>query len=223
MHEIKLIETAELKIAGDGAGEFEGRASTFGTIDSYGDTVDKGAFAATIPEFIERGFIGWGHDWADPIGLITAAEERDDGLWITGKFHSDPEAQKYRQRAKERVDAGRFMGLSIGFEAKKSEPREVEGREKPVRALTEIKLYEVSLVAVPAERNSGVSIVKSGPDPALAMAMLEEFDDPETMLPWLEAQLARLTPVSESSAPSLAPELQQLVDRQRYLEERYGV
>jgi HK97 family phage prohead protease len=162
MHEVKTLPLAELKVSGDGTGDFEGRASTFGTIDSYGDTIDKGAYAATIPEFLERGFIGWGHDWKDPIGFVTAAEERADGLWITGKFHGDPAAQAYRTRAKERVEAGKFMGLSIGFEAEEYELRSLPDVSEKVRALTKIKLYEVSLVAVPAERNSHVTVVKSG-------------------------------------------------------------
>jgi hypothetical protein len=164
VREVKTLPLAELKIAGapDSVGEFEGRASTFNTIDSYGDTIDPGAYAATLPEFLDRGFIGWSHDWDQPIGFLTAAEERADGLWITGQFHGDAEAQKYRQRARERVAAGKFMGLSIGFEAEEWEMRKIEESEDPIRALTKIKLYEVSLVAVPAERNSGVTTVKSG-------------------------------------------------------------
>lgn len=168
MREHKTLALAELKIAGGDAGEFEGRASTFGTVDSYGDTIDPGAYKDTIPQFLTRGFIGWGHDWADPIGIVTKAEERDDGLWITGQFHSDPDAQRWRIRARERVESNKFMGLSIGYEAEEYEMRELEAPVRnrwgewtdKVRALTKIKLYEVSLVTVPAEENSGVATIK---------------------------------------------------------------
>jgi hypothetical protein len=167
----KTLPFAELKIVGaDGdAGSFEGYASVFGTIDSYGDTIDRGAYTQTLPQFLTRGFIGWGHDWNEPIGIVTDAHEDGKGLFITGQFHSDSDAQKFRSRAKERVAAGKFMGLSIGYEAEGYEMRTVEQPFRnswgelsdKVRALTKIKLYEVSLVTVPSEENSGVTAVKS--------------------------------------------------------------
>lgn len=169
MRESKTFPFAELKIvAGDGPGSFEGRASTFGTVDSYGDTIEPGAYKDTIPQFLNRGFIGWGHDWNDPIGYVLSAEERLDGLYVTGTFHSDADAQKYRQRARERMEAGKFMGLSIGYEAEAWEMRKVETPVRgmwgeltdKVRALTKIKLFEISLVTVPAEENSGVTTLK---------------------------------------------------------------
>jgi uncharacterized protein len=169
--EHKTFAFAELKIAStesDGAGSFEGYASVFGTIDAYGDTIERGAYVDTIPQFLTRGFIGWGHDWNEPIGIVTDAREDGKGLFISGQFHSDPAAQVIRTRAKERVAAGKFMGLSIGYEAENYEMRTVDQPFRnnwgelsdKVRALTKIKLYEVSLVTVPAEENSGVTAVK---------------------------------------------------------------
>jgi len=169
LRETKTLPLAEFKVTADKAvGTFEGRASTFGSVDSYGDVVDNGAYRETIPQFLTRGFISWGHDWANPIGMVTAAEERSDGLWVTGEFHSDEESQRYRQRAKERLDAGKFMGLSIGYEAEEWEMRKVDEPVRTrwgdfsdeVRALTKIKLYEVSLVTVPAEPMAGLSSIK---------------------------------------------------------------
>ena len=186
--ETKVLALTEFKLESDGdAGTFEGYASRFGTIDSYGDTIDRGAYKDTIPEFLERGFLGWGHDWADPIGFFTEAREREDGLYVKGQFHSDPEAQVKRQRVKERAEAGKFMGLSIGFEPLDFEFRDEDGRQ--VRALTRIKLHEVSLVTVPAEHGSGVTRVKgqlpelpAGPGeviaalPAVLKAAIDAFD-----------------------------------------------
>lgn len=208
MREVKTLPLTELKVSadeGDGPGEFEGRASTFGTIDSYGDTIDPGAYKTTIPEFLERGFIGWGHDWTDPIGFVKSAEERADGLYVTGQFHSDVQAQTYRQRAKERVAAGKFMGLSIGFEAEAWEMRQVEEREDPIRALTQIKLYEVSLVAVPAERNSGVTTVKSG------IPFATEFEAARDAVRSAVDRAERLVALRESEGRSLSAENWQLI------------
>lgn len=171
MRETKTFPLAELKIAasGEGSGTFEGRASTFGTVDSYGDTIVPGAYQDTIPQFLTRGFIGWGHDWNEPIGYVTSAEERLDGLYIAGTFHSDADAQKFRTRAAERMAAGKFMGLSIGYKSEGWEMRQVDTPVRnqwgeftdKVRALTKIRLYEVSLVTVPAEENSGLTGIKN--------------------------------------------------------------
>lgn len=154
MRENKTLALVEYKDTGDGSGEFEGRASTFNEVDSYGDTVAAGAYKETIPEFLKRGFISWHHEWDNPIAMVVAAEERSDGLWIKGQFHSDPEAQKYRTRVRERMAKGMFTGLSIGYEAIDWEMKE------EVRVLKRIKLYEVSIVSVPAEANSGLSSIK---------------------------------------------------------------
>ena len=92
-------------------GELVGRASTFGSVDSYGDRVAPGAYAKTLGTFVQRGFLGWSHQWDKPIGFISWAREGDDGLWIGAKFHSDPEAQRIRSVVKERIEAGRFVGM----------------------------------------------------------------------------------------------------------------
>lgn len=168
--ENKTLPLTELKITANGgeAGTFEGRASTFGSVDSYADVVVPGAYRDTIPEFLSRGFIGWGHDWREPVGIVTAAEERADGLYVSGQFHSTDLAQQARTIARERVAAGKFMGLSIGYEAEAWEMRQVEQPVRnawgeftdKVRALTKIKLFEVSLVLIPAESQAGVTTIK---------------------------------------------------------------
>lgn len=166
MREVKVVPFSDFKA--DDTGDFSGRASTFGTVDSYGDTVEPGAYVDTLPQFRTRGFIGWGHDWDNPIGYVTAAEERADGLYISGKFHSDAEAQRRRQIAKERVDQGLFMGLSIGYEIEEAEERQVAEPVKgkwgewtdKIRVLKKLRLFEVSLVMVPAEANSGLTAIK---------------------------------------------------------------
>lgn len=138
----------------DGAGSFVGRASTFNSLDSYGDKVAPGAYVKTLPQFKTHGFVAWSHDWANPIAMVSDAYEKEDGLYIEAKFHSDPQAQVYRTRVKERMDAGQFMGLSIGYKT------DSWRMEEDVRVLEAITLYEVSLVSVPAEPKAGLTMVK---------------------------------------------------------------
>lgn len=148
------LDAADFKMTDSGAGGFTGRASTFNSLDSYGDKVAPGAYAKTLDQFKTHGFIAWSHDWTNPIAMVGDAYEKEDGLWVEAKFHSDPAAQTYRTRVKERIDAGQFMGLSIGYKTDKWH------MEDETRILDEITLYEVSLVSVPAEPKAGLTMVK---------------------------------------------------------------
>jgi HK97 family phage prohead protease len=152
--ELKTLPLAEYKVLADGSGTFEGYASVFGGVDSYGDTIDPGAYADTIPEFLHNGFLAWGHDWHDPIATPLSAYEDGKGLYITAQFHSHADAQRARVIAAERLERGKSMGLSIGYEALEWEMRKVDTAVRnewgeltdKVRALKKIKLFEVSLV-----------------------------------------------------------------------------
>lgn len=164
----KTLPLVEAKIAGDGNGAVEGYASTFGNVDSYGDTIDPGAYAATLSSFLRDGFVAWGHDWSFPVAMPTSAVEDRRGLYLTAAFHSDPEAQRARSIVAERLAGGKTMGLSIGYEALAWEMRKVETPYRgpfgeltdQVRALTKIKLFEVSLVTVPADEQARVATAK---------------------------------------------------------------
>jgi HK97 family phage prohead protease len=169
----KIIALTDGKLAGDGAGTFTGYASLFGVLDSQGDVVLKGAYAATIPQFLERGFIAWGHDWNDPVATITTAEEDDRGLLLTADFHSDPDSQRARIRTQERLARQKFMGLSIGYTIPDGGAEFAEG----ARLLKQIDLYETSLVTVPALRDAGVVTAKqqAAPCPECAKDALDRL------------------------------------------------
>lgn len=160
MRERKLLTLTQAKADGDGPGRLAGYGSTFGGVDSYRDTIVKGAYAKTIPTFLRDGFIPWGHDWVGyPVATPEVAREDDTGLWIEAEFHSDPESQRARSLVSERLSRGKSMGLSIGYEAKGWDIQEIDGQQ--VRRLLDIELYEVSLVMVPADPNARVADVKS--------------------------------------------------------------
>lgn len=169
MLEHKSISSAEFKFFGDdGRGGFSGYASTFGGVDSYKDTIMPGAYAKTIEPFLSSGFIAIGHSWSDmPIAFPTDAKEDANGLLITAEFHSTPLAQDARKVVQERLAAGKSIGLSIGY-------RVPEGgstmRKDGIRELTDIELFEVSLVTVPADSRAGVTDAKSGPRAGLPFA-----------------------------------------------------
>ncbi len=159
---------------GNGAGEFRGRASTFGSLDSYGDIVVPGAFSATLPDFVQRGFITAGHDWASPVGYVLSAEEKSDGLWVRAAFHSDPASQTVRLKMRERLEAHRHVALSIGYSALEHH-RDASGH----RILTKIGLHEIAIVSIGAEPQAHVVGAKTPPvgpiDPRLTKALQDQI------------------------------------------------
>lgn len=200
--ERKTITLTEFKAAGDGAGTFSGYGSTFGNVDSYGDIVMPGAFADTIPTFLQQGFIGASHDWDEAVAIPTLAREDARGLYIEATFHSDSGSQDVRTRMSERAAAGKSVGLSIGYETKQYEmiaadAAMAQGLAKEgdrenwmggYRLLKQLELYEVSIVTVPANRAATVTGIKS-PE---TMTFAEQQEHAESLVNGLKAYVDRV-------------------------------
>lgn len=140
----------------DANGSFAGYAAVFGNVDAGGEIIAPGAFAGALPDFLRDGFVAWGHDWAEIVAIPTEAYEDQVGLHLAGIFHSTPRGQEARTIAGERLAAGKRMGLSIGYAVARD-----SGPTRP-RTLHEIApLYEVSLVAVPMNREANLVAVKA--------------------------------------------------------------
>lgn len=169
----KTIPFAAAKLAvkaeGEGPGEITGYASVFGGVDAYGDSIMPGAYSETIPDFIVRGALHHEHDTRLRLGTISDASEDAHGLLIRAAFHTDPEAQRVRTQIMERLDRSKFMGLSIGYEPLDIEWRTPKDGEPPppwgdkIRVLKRIKLFEVSVVSVPADADAEILDAKSRP------------------------------------------------------------
>jgi HK97 family phage prohead protease len=160
--ERKILSLTDAVTTDAGPGSFMGYASRWDERDSYGDIVVRGAYTDTLPQFIARGFIAWGHDWTTPVATIREAGEDDQGLLLTADFHSDDVSQRARQITMERLARGKFMGLSIGYTTQADEQTEAG------RLLKKVELFETSLVTVPALASAGVTSAKSDeplPDP----------------------------------------------------------
>lgn len=154
-YERKSVPLVDFKVAGVGAGSFSGYGSVFGNIDSAGDIVAPGAFRNTLPRFLKAGFIAQAHDWTVAIAVPKVAREDSRGLYIEADFHSTALAQDVRTIAAERVAAGKSVGLSIGYEVV-----DAERNSNGVRVLKELRLFEVSIVTVPANSAATVTTVK---------------------------------------------------------------
>ena len=122
----------------------EGYASLFGARDQGGDVVMPGAYAASLKRLAARGAavkMLWQHDPAQPIGIWDEVREDATGLWVKGRIL--PQVERGREVAA-LVEAGAIDGLSIGYRTISAE-RDGKGR----RLLSEVELWEVSLVTFP--------------------------------------------------------------------------
>ena len=139
----------ELKFAGgapvltDGS-VIEGYASLFGLTDQGGDAVMPGAFAASLKRLAGKGDkvrMLWQHDPTRPIGVWDDIREDEKGLWVKGRLL--PDVAQAREAAA-LIQAGAIDGLSIGYRTIRA-----ERDQKDRRMLTEVELWEVSLVTFP--------------------------------------------------------------------------
>ncbi len=103
--------------AASGTGGLSGTALRFGQMDTYCTVFAPGcAPDDVLARFVETGCLLSGHDWDDtPMGIIASASATATGIDIEADFHSTPDAQELRTVITERMDAGKTVGLSIGF------------------------------------------------------------------------------------------------------------
>lgn len=147
---------------------FSGYASVFGVVDSYGDVIEKGAFAQSIYEaknkgawpamLLQHGGYGMMAEDMSPIGIWLDLSEDDIGLKSEGKLADTQRgADTYQLMKMEPRPA--ITGLSIGYIPIKWDNRREP--EDPRRRLREVKLFEISPVTFPANAEARVSEVKS--------------------------------------------------------------
>lgn len=135
----------------------DGIAATLdGIAVPYGSEIDLGGvrevFAADA--FDPADVIGrplcWRHD--EPIGKVTAAENREDGLIVTAEIADTTLGRD----AAALVRSGAVAGLSVGFE-----PIEDSwDRGKTIVTRAKARLRELSLTHLPAYAQAGVSVIR---------------------------------------------------------------
>lgn len=136
------LDDVSLKMEGD-TGKFSGYASVFGGVDSYGDTIIKGAFESTLRAGKPKMFFN--HSWDMPIGKWTKAKEDDHGLFVEGELTPDLSLSADVRAA---MKHGTLDGLSIGGYLKAGDYEETE-KGRIIRKWS--NLMEVSPVVFPAD------------------------------------------------------------------------
>lgn len=173
-HKFRQFDT-EIEVQ-DGA-RIEGYASYFGRADQGGDIVSEGAYAASLKRLADAGrsvkFL-WQHDPAQPIGLWEEVREDSRGLYVRGRIL--PEVARGRE-AIALIDAGAIDGLSIGYRTVRSGLNEAGQR-----TLSEIELWEVSLVTFPMLPDARIGAKAEAPETALFRDLAGAVEDARRLL-----------------------------------------
>jgi len=137
----------------DAAGRFAGYASVFDVVDAQRDVVKRGAFLRTLAGRVGEIKLLWQHQMEEPIGFFTAMFEDAKGLYVEGQLMLE---LARAAEAHALLKAGVVSGLSIGYQPVRFATDPATG----VRMLSEVELIEISLVTIPANDKSRVSVVK---------------------------------------------------------------
>lgn len=145
------LANAKFELKADGGG-FVGYASTFGNVDSYGDTILKGAYRKTLQVHgLPKMFFNH-RSYDVPLGKWVKAEEDDYGLLLTGEF---TKGNSLADEVKAALQHGTIDSLSIGYSLTKGGYDDTENG----RTIKEVfRLAEVSIVTFPADKFARVDL-----------------------------------------------------------------
>jgi HK97 family phage prohead protease len=164
--QFKSFEIKSYKEEDDGF-VVEGYGAVFNNIDSVGDVIEKGAFAKTLQERGDRIAFCLQHNIHEPIGKIVEIKEDETGLWLKCRI------SKSEPGIATKIKEGILKEMSIGYRTINSKNEIMNGQE--VQKLTEIKLFEISLVTIAANPLAVVTGMK-------ADEVNSHFDDEFTRL-----------------------------------------
>jgi HK97 family phage prohead protease len=132
-------------------GSFEGILSAYNVVDLGKDVIVPGAFTKTILEHGNTVPMLWQHRTDEPIGTLTLIDGAD-ALRVKGQLLM---SLATATKAYLLIKAGIVRGLSIGYDTIK------EVVEGTIRKLTEIRLWEGSVVTFPMCEQALITSVKA--------------------------------------------------------------
>lgn len=155
-----FYKSFEMKAADNGT--IEGYFSTYDkTPDSYGDIIEPGAFTETIKAREESGHpfpLCFNHDFSAVIGAVDSVKDTEKGPFISAHFLDTQLAQDVRKM----LQSGAIYQFSFAYDIKgRRNPTEEEEKEGVVNVLTDLEVFEISVVTVPANQNAVATEVKS--------------------------------------------------------------
>ena len=156
-------------------GTFSGYASLFDVPDLGNDVIAPGAFAASLARRGVRGIrMLFQHRAGEPIGVWRSLREDARGLYAEGQLTLD------NSKARDvlaLLRSGAIDGLSIGFRSAQGARGSRNPKAGP-RRLTEVDLWEISIVTFPMLPGARVTAVKT----ALPRSRSPTLDTPAARL-----------------------------------------
>ena len=153
-------------------GIVSGYFSQFGTVDSDGDIIEKGAFSKSIKERgpsskkLIKHLLDHKRDWA--VGVIQVLKEDDFGLYYESKVGSHANGRDFLLMVESEI----INQHSIGYQVVKYN----QDNDKKTTRLTEIKLLEgSSLQFLGANENTPIVGIKSVKEAMEHAFLLEKF------------------------------------------------
>jgi len=128
--------------------QIEGYASTR-DLDRTGEVVEPGAFADSLTDFMSNPVVTYMHDWSNPIGKVIDVRIDEVGLFIRA------EISETAQKVWKLIEEGILRAFSIGYEV--IEEKIIDG----VNHIITLRLYEVAVVSIPANRRALFSVSKA--------------------------------------------------------------
>ena len=162
------LQSSAIKAEGESM-TFEGYASMFNGIDSYGDTIRPGAYAKTLENRSRPIRLRWNH-FGPVIGKFEEIREDEYGLFVKGSLTPEHSVASDVYAS---LKHGAVDGMSIGYRVK---DEEMEGN---IRVLKEIELIEISVVEEPADLGATVGDVK---DLKELIDQIESYKDAESFM-----------------------------------------
>jgi len=163
------LSDCDIKVKSDTA-NFAGYASVFGGVDSYGDTILRGAFDYTLRNNGKPRMF-YNHEWSMPIGKYIVAKEDDHGLYVEGEF--TPGIAKAAE-VHAALHHGTLDGLSIGGYLKAGDYDETADGGRIIRRWS--TLVEVSPVIFPADGAARIDLGSVKSEDIEQISSIKEFE-----------------------------------------------
>jgi len=138
--EFKSFSITQFKSDDSGNLIIYGYGAIFNNIDDGNDQIKQGAFLKTLIERKGRIAFCFQHDIYNAVGKIQEIKEDEKGLFLSVMISAAEDDLQIK--LKEEI----YKELSIGYKVIESHYEQIGG--KNVRVITEIKLYEVSIVTI---------------------------------------------------------------------------
>jgi HK97 family phage prohead protease len=203
------FKTFEVKGTLNVEGEITGYGAIFDNVDRGGDVIKKGAFNKTISENGGSVIMVANHDQNKPIGRVTEMKEDATGLLFKGYLSKTDRAQEYKQLMKDGV----VDSFSIGYAVVKGDENNHGGRD-----LSELKLFEISPVAIPMNPEAKLLEVKNIAKDDSQKEVIERFEllakniGKKTMKLQNEAEILKLAELYKAVTQPLQADTEPIIE-----------